>query len=303
MIIVNENRKLSRNRRRRIDRKNKINNDMKLILNKIKTEKKKKYKSFDKNEQLEILLVRIKYADKPDKLENALNDLKKIQVIDKNLHEIKQEVLQDYTGAFEMVGNLKVGDQIRQTRFRFRNIDDYESYINATDGGYDAEDAIFNGYFYKLNTPQFKKVNRNQYGSGCDFKHEIIQYRGDNCFIPTKCYCFVKCNIYIIGQDYNQQYPDFIRIEKRRSNMMTKARNPPFCRGNNINLGYWDGERIYPRTVTNRDYNSSKYFLFCHLKKCSKQEPTKINSSSRIILTFQDYYLQQDTPLKKKICF
>ena len=46
-----------------------------------------------------------------------------------------------------MVGNLKVGDQIRQTHIRFRNIADYEAYINAIDEGYDAEDAIFNSYF------------------------------------------------------------------------------------------------------------------------------------------------------------
>ena len=36
MIINNENKNLSRNTKRRMDRRNKINNDMKLILNKIK---------------------------------------------------------------------------------------------------------------------------------------------------------------------------------------------------------------------------------------------------------------------------
>ena len=40
---------------------------------------------------------------------------------------------------------------------------------------------------------------------------------------------------------------------------MTKARIQPFCRANNINLGYWDGERVFPRSVTNRD---SASFLF-----------------------------------------
>ena len=34
---------------------------------------------------------------------------------------------------------------------------------------------------------------------------------------------------------------------------MTKARIQPFCRANNINLGYFDGERVFPRSVTNRD--------------------------------------------------
>ena len=166
---------------------------MNLLLNKIKSEKNKKNKTLEKIKQLEILLVRIKYANNPKKLESALKELNKIQVIDKNLHEVKNEILLDYVGAFEMVGKLKVGDQIRQTNFRFRNMDDFEAYINSIDEGYNAEDAIFNGYIYKLNTPQFIKVNRSQYGNGRDFRHEFIECRGNNCFIPTKGYCFVKC--------------------------------------------------------------------------------------------------------------
>ena len=109
-----------------------------------------------------------------------------------------------------MVGSLKVGDQIRQTIIKFRKIDDYEAYINAIDEGYDAQDSVFNGYIYKLNTPQFNKVNRSQYGNGCVFNHEIIEYRGNNCFIPTKGYCFVKRNNFLTGQDYKQQYLDLI---------------------------------------------------------------------------------------------
>ena len=40
MIRSNGNKKLSRNRKRRIDHRNKINDDMNLLLNKIKSEKK-----------------------------------------------------------------------------------------------------------------------------------------------------------------------------------------------------------------------------------------------------------------------
>ena len=79
-----------------------------------------------------------------------------------------------------MVGNLKSGDQIRQTNIRFGNMDDFEAYIIAIDLDYESEDAIFNGYIYKLDTPMFNKENRSQYGIGCDFKHEIIEYRGTN---------------------------------------------------------------------------------------------------------------------------
>ena len=98
-----------------------------------------------------------------------------------------------------MDGNLKVGDQIRQTNIRFRNMDDFEDYINGIDQDYDSEDAILNGYIYKLDTSQFKKLSRSQSGNGCDFKHEIIEYRGNKGFIPTKGYCFVKCNNFITG--------------------------------------------------------------------------------------------------------
>ena len=197
---------------------------MKLLLNKIKYEKRKRNKNFDKIKQLEILLVKIKYADNPNKLESALKEIKKIQVIDKNLHEIKQEILLDYIGTFEMVGNLKVGDQIRQTHVRFRNMDDFEAYINSVDQVYDSDDSNFNGFIYKIDTPLFNKVKASQCGNGCDFKHEIIEYRGNNCFIPTKEYCFVKCINFITGQDYKQKDLDFIRNEKRRSNIITLAR-------------------------------------------------------------------------------
>ena len=193
MIIKNENKKLSRNRKRRINRRQKFSYDMKLLLNKIKSEKEKRKKNFDKIKQLEILLVNIKYANDPNKLENALKELNKIEVIDKNLHEIKNEILQDYDSTFEMVGTLIVGDQLGQTHNRFRNMIDFETYINSIDEGYDADDSILNGYIYKIKTPKFNKVNRSQYGNGCDFKHEIIEYQGNNCFIPTKVYCFVKC--------------------------------------------------------------------------------------------------------------
>ena len=40
-MTINENKKLSRNRKRRINRRNKLNDDMKLLLNKIKSEKEK----------------------------------------------------------------------------------------------------------------------------------------------------------------------------------------------------------------------------------------------------------------------
>ena len=85
-----------------------------------------------------------------------------------------------------MVARLKIADQTRETHIRFRNIDDFESYLNAINQDYESEAAIFNGQIHKIYTLQSNSVNRNQYGIGCDFRHEFIEYRGNNCFIPTK---------------------------------------------------------------------------------------------------------------------
>ena len=131
--------------------------------------------------------------------------------------------MQDYVGEFEKLGKLSIGDQIRETHISFRNITDYEHYIDAIDEIYDAEDAIFNGYTYKKDTPQFNLVNRSQYGNGCDFEHEIIEYRGNNSYIPTKFYCFINFINFLTGVDYKQQYLDFIRNEKK----------------NGVKLGLW----------------------------------------------------------------
>ena len=277
MIINNETKKLSRNRKRRIKRKKNMSDDMKFLLNKIKFEKKKKNKNLDKIKQLELELVSIKYANDPDKLQSELKELNKIQVIDKNLHEIKNEILLDYQGVFEMIGNLQIGDQIRQTHIRFRNISDYEAYINSIDQDYDSDDSIFNGYIYKIDTPQFKKVNRSLYGNGCNFDKIFIEYRGNNCYIPTKGYCFIKCINFLTGQDYKQQYLDFIRNEKRRCNIMTKARIQPFCNKNNINLGYYNDERVFPRSVTNRD--SALYLYNNHFCLIWKSQSVSFNQA------------------------
>ena len=193
-----------------------------------------------------------------------MKELNKFHVVDKNLHAIRNEILEDYDGEFEMVGFLVIGDQSRQTHIRFRNFTDYESYINAIDQDYESDDAIFNGYLYKINTPQFNSVNISQYGNGCDFKHEIIEYRGDNCFIPTKGYCFIEGINYLTGEDYKRQYLDFLRNEKRRSKIMTKARIQLFRRArepffSNVILEYFYGTRIFPRSVRDRNNALSLY--------------------------------------------
>ena len=171
-----------------------------------------------------------------------------------NLHEIKNEILEDYTGDFELIGSMLVGEIEQKTNIRFKNVDDFESYINAIDNsGYDSEDVVFTGWLYKLNTPEFKKVNRSQYGRGTDFKQDIVEYIGNNCYIPTSGNCFIKCINYFTKKDYTEEFLTFIRTEQRRSNVMTAARIQPFCRNHNIVIGCYDGFRVCPRNIAQRN--------------------------------------------------
>ena len=170
-----------------------------------------------------------------------------------NLHEIKNEILEDYTGDFELIGKMIIGPTEHKTNIRFKNMDDFERYIHAIDIDYDSEDVIFTGYVYKLDTPQFKIVKRSAYGKGTNHMQEIVEYQGRNCYIPTSGMCFVKCINYFTKKDYTEEFLTFIRSEQRRSNVMTSARVGSFCRKYSINFGCFDGSRINPRNITQRD--------------------------------------------------
>ena len=49
---------------------------------------------------------------------------------------------------------MDFGPVKHKANIRFRNMEDFESYINAIDNVYDSGVANFAGYVYKLNTPQ-----------------------------------------------------------------------------------------------------------------------------------------------------
>ena len=146
-----------------------------------------------------------------------------------------------------------IGPIEHKTNVRFKNMDDFESYINAIDIDYNSEDVTFTGYVYKINTPQFNVVRRNAYGRGTIYMPEIVEYQGQNCYIPTSGICFIKCINYFTKKDYTEEFLTFIRSEQRRSNVMTSAKIQPFCKKYNINIGCFDGTRINPRNLTQRN--------------------------------------------------
>ena len=117
----------------------------------------------------------------------------KIYVNSLNLREIKNEISLDYTGDFELIESMLVGEIEQKTNIRFKKADDFETYYNAIDkSGYDSDDVIFTGWLYKLNAPEIKKVNRSQYVKGTHFEQIYVEYIGNKCFNPTSGNCFIK---------------------------------------------------------------------------------------------------------------
>ena len=84
-------------------------------------------------------------------------------------------------------------------------------------------------------------------------KQDIIEYTGNNCNIPSNGQCFEKCIIQLIGKDYAEEFLTCIRTEQTRSNVMTTAWIQPFCKKHNINIGCYDGFRVCPRNVTEKN--------------------------------------------------
>ena len=167
----------------------------------------------------------IKRNERRQRRENLVEDIdigrffelatsNRIYVNNLNLHEIEIEILQDYTGDFELNGEMIIGPIIHKTNIRFKNMDDFESYINAIDVDYDSEDVTFTGYVYKLNTPPFKVVKGSAYGKDTNYMQEFVEYHGENCYIPTSGMCFIKCINYFTKKDYTEKFLTFIRTEK-----------------------------------------------------------------------------------------
>ena len=116
--------------------------------------------------------------------------------------KLKVEILSVYTGDFEMIWSMLFAElEQKKTIFRFRNVDDFETYNIAIDVDYDIEDVIFTGCSYKINTREFSKEKRSQYGKGTKFKQDIVKYIGNNCYISTSGNCFVNGTKYLTGRE------------------------------------------------------------------------------------------------------
>ena len=89
----------------------------------------------------------VEYIDFGRFFEVATSD--KINVNGLNLHQIKNEILLVYTGDFELNGSMLIGPVGHKTNIRFKNNDDFETFINAIDVDYNSEMSLLLGIFIK----------------------------------------------------------------------------------------------------------------------------------------------------------
>ena len=174
---------------------------------------------------------------------------------------------------FELNGLMLLGPV--ETNMRFKNMDGFESYINAIDIDFDSEDVTFTGYVHKLNKPQFNVVQRSAYAKSTNCMQEIAENRGKNCYIPTSGHCFRKCIEYFTKKDHTKKILTFIRSEKYQPGVMISAKIQPFCRKHNINIFCLDETRINPRNISQR--NTSLFIYDNHFCLFWKSQNNSFN--------------------------
>ena len=166
------------------------------------------------------------------------------------------EDMEKLKNGFFTNGYFTLGEEgeIDTNRF-FKDSNELAKFIDKILDKYDDHPSIYytgNIYRYFKN---FKRVNRSEHGRGANEFNNIEEYNGKNCYIPDGNGCFLKCINYIFNKDFNEEYFEFIKSYKRRTNVMPRCRIPEFCKRYKIDIGIYDlnNGRILPRTVKQKN--------------------------------------------------
>ena len=166
------------------------------------------------------------------------------------------EDMEKLKNGFFTNGYFTLGEEgeIDTNRF-FKDSNDLAKFIDKILDKYDDHPSIYytgNIYRYFKN---FKRVNRSENGKGANEFNDILEYKGNNCYIPSGNGCFLKCINFIFNKDFNKEYFEFIKSYKRRTNVMARCRIPEFCKRYKIDIGIYDlnSRRILPWNVKQKN--------------------------------------------------
>ena len=84
---------------------------------------------------------------------------------------------------------------------------------------------------------------------------------------------------FVTGEDYQEEQLEIFSKERRRSNILTKARIQLFCSANKINIGYFDGIRNFPTSVAHK--NIAMFLYNNHFCLIWKSEGVSFNQASK----------------------
>ena len=101
----------------------------------------------------------------------------------------------------------------------------------------------------------FKRVKRSEHGRGANEFNNILEYEGENSYIPSGNGCFLKCINNNFNENFRTEYFEFIQSYKRRTNVMAWCRISEFRKRYKIDIGIYDikSTKILPSTLRQRD--------------------------------------------------
>ena len=140
-----------------------------------------------------------------------------------SIHEISRNIKDGY--PFILKGENRINDNDPSTiNAFFKDGEQLDKRIEKVNDKYDETlNITFTGELIRY-TKTFNKIQRSNYGTGCDVFKKIVEYRGNLCYIPEENECFRKCLEYIYKKDFSQQYREFIKESQRNKNIKTSAK-------------------------------------------------------------------------------
>ena len=153
-------------------------------------------------------------------------------------------------------GYFSLGDEgeIDSNSF-FKDSNELANFIHKKLDKFDDHSGIYYAVSLYRYFRKFKRVNRSEYGRGANEFDNILEYEGENCYIPSGIGCFPKYSNYIFKKHFSMDYFEFIQSYKRRTNVLTRCRIPKFCEKYNKDIGIYNpnSKRTLPRNVKRRD--------------------------------------------------
>ena len=106
------------------------------------------------------------------------------------------EDMEKLKNGFPTNGVFILGDEKeKETNRSYRNGSELAKFLDKILDNCDYHPSIYyTGIIYRF-FKSFKQVNRSEHERGTNKNNKILEYEGENCFVPSGNGCFLKCII------------------------------------------------------------------------------------------------------------